>query len=67
MIVCSYNIRGLGGRIKKSKVFEFVNKNHFDSLAIQETKLVVVDDSLCHSLWGYSSHEWSFSPALGDR
>jgi hypothetical protein len=37
--------------------------NHFDFLAIQETKLVVVDD-LCHSLWGEIMHGSGVSPQL---
>jgi len=32
MIVGSYNIRGQDGRITKSKMCEFVNKNHLTLL-----------------------------------
>jgi hypothetical protein len=33
MIVCSFNIRGLGGRVKRSKIKEFVRKEKIDFLA----------------------------------
>jgi hypothetical protein len=65
MIVGSINIRGLGGRVKKSKVRGFIATNHLDFVAIQETKLEAIDDNLCHFLWGNSSCCWSFIPALG--
>jgi hypothetical protein len=34
MIIGSFNIRGLGGRIKKNKIREFVSANHLDCLLI---------------------------------
>jgi exonuclease III len=46
MIVCTWNVRGLGGRIKKRKVRELIGRCRVDVLAIQETKLEKVDRSL---------------------
>jgi exonuclease III len=37
-----------------------------DFLAIQETKLEVVSDSVCYSLWGNNDWEWVSCPAVGN-
>jgi len=66
MIVGSFNIRGLGGRIKKRKIQEFVSPNHLDCLLIQETKLSSVFEGVYHYLWGNSFCDWSFAPAVGN-
>jgi exonuclease III len=50
MIVSTYNIRGLGGVMKRRRIREFVRSQKIDFLALQETKLEVVSDSLCYSL-----------------
>lgn len=54
MITDSFNIRGLGGRIKKRKVKEFNSANRLDCVLIQETKLGFMSEALCHYLWGNS-------------
>jgi len=46
MIIGSFNVCGLGGRIKKRKVREFVSSNQLDCLLVQETKLCEVSESL---------------------
>jgi exonuclease III len=65
MIVASFNVRGLGGSIKKRKVRELIFKNQIDFLAIQETKMESVNDSLCHSLWGSQDCLWACFPSVG--
>jgi exonuclease III len=65
MIVCSWNVRGLGGRIKKRKVRELIGRNMVDVLAIQETKLEVVDKKLVTRLWGCEEVDWRFSSSRG--
>jgi hypothetical protein len=57
---------GSRGRIKKSKVKEFISSNHLDFIAVQEIKLEVVNEILCHFLWGNPFCEWSFSPTIGN-
>ena len=37
-----------------------------DFLAIQETKLEVITDTLCYSLWGDKDCEWAFLPSIGN-
>jgi hypothetical protein len=34
-------------------------------VCIQETKLIVVDDVVCRSLWGPSSVDYSYRPSVG--
>jgi exonuclease III len=66
MILSSFNIRGLGGRVKRSFLRDFVYKEKLDFLAIQETKLEVVSDSLCYSIWGNDDCCWCSIPSVGN-
>jgi exonuclease III len=50
MIIGSFNIRGLGVRIKKRKIKEFISNNHLDCVLLQETKMASMSDALCHCL-----------------
>jgi exonuclease III len=52
MIISSYNVRGLGGAVKIPDIREMINKEGIDFLALQETKLETISDSLCHRIWG---------------
>jgi exonuclease III len=54
MIVCSFNVRGLGSRVKRKKIADLVRTEKLDFLALQETKMEVISDSLVHNLWGNS-------------
>jgi exonuclease III len=65
MIRSSFNVRGLGGRVKRRKVRELVRRNKIELLAIQETKLESVDNGMCRRLWGDDKVAWSCNPALG--
>ncbi|MCI07963.1 endonuclease/exonuclease/phosphatase family protein, partial [Trifolium medium] len=66
MIVSSINIRGLGGRVKRGLIKDLVKKEKIDFLAIQETKLEAVSDSLCFSLWGSEDCLWMSLPSEGN-
>ncbi|MCH82139.1 cytochrome P450, partial [Trifolium medium] len=66
MYLGSINIRGLGGSLKKQKVKGFITANHLDFVAVQETKLDLVDERLCHFLWGNKFCCWSFILAIGN-
>jgi hypothetical protein len=50
MISASSNIRGLGGVGKRNYLKELIRKECLEFLAIQETKLETIPDSLCNSL-----------------
>lgn len=66
MIVTIFNVRGLGGRIKKNKICDLVRHNNVDFLAVQETELEVVTSSICYSLWGDEDCDWVFRPSEGN-
>jgi exonuclease III len=65
MIISTFNVRGLGGRIKKNKIHDLVRKNNLNFLALQETKLVEVTPSLCFSIWGGEDCDWVFKALEG--
>jgi hypothetical protein len=44
----------------------FVLKDKVEYLAIQETKLEEVTDSLCFSIWGGEDCSWAFYPSVGN-
>ncbi|KAK2436747.1 hypothetical protein QL285_021719 [Trifolium repens] len=66
MIVCSFNIRGLGGFVKRRRIKHLVQLEKVDFMAIQETKMEVISEALCYSLWGGDDCEWAFLPAIGN-
>jgi hypothetical protein len=52
--------------VKKRKVRNLVCLEKLDFLALQETKLQSIPDSLPRLLWGNDDHDWAFSPADGN-
>jgi len=66
MIVSTFNVRGLGGRVKKSKIRELVRQNNVDFLAVQETKLEAITSNLCYSLCGGQYRDWVFRSSEGN-
>jgi exonuclease III len=65
MKILSWNVRGLGGLEKRRDVRLLVGEKLPIIVCLQETKLQVCDDSLCASIWGSSSHSYSFRPSVG--
>jgi len=66
MIVTTFNVRGLGGRVKKNKIRDLVRMNNVNFLAVQETKLQDISLELCYSLWGGIDCDWAFRPSEGN-
>lgn len=64
MLILSFNVRGLGGRIKKNKARELILANSLDFVAIQETLISKVFESLVYFLYGNSFYDWSFRPSM---
>lgn len=60
------NIRGLGAVIKKKKISSLIAEEKLDFIAIQETKMEVMDDNLCKQLWGGTGCSWSMSMVIGN-
>ncbi|GAU46455.1 hypothetical protein TSUD_402220 [Trifolium subterraneum] len=65
MKIFSYNIRGLGAGEKRREVRRLIMEKRPDVFCLQETKLEVVDDALCRSLWGSETVQYSYKPAVG--
>lgn len=65
MKIASFNIRGLGGRVKKTAMRDLVVKEKLDFVCIQETKLEYVDQRLARILWGSTECNWVFSGSVG--
>lgn len=66
MKISSLNIRGLGAVIKKNKIWSLILAEKIDFMAIQETKMGMIDFSLCQQLWGNIDFYWRFTPACGN-
>lgn len=59
MQVGSFNIRGLGGRVKQRKVKNLIVTEKIDFMMIQETKMAGIEESFYNKLWGSSEFQWS--------
>lgn len=66
MIITTFNIRGLGGAIKRNKVKELVRHNKVEFMAIQETKMEVISQDFCYNLWGGEDCDWTYLPSVGN-
>lgn len=55
-----------GSRVKRRKVRDLIHLNSLDSVSIQETKLLLVYDSLVHYVRGNLLCEWNFIPLEGN-
>jgi hypothetical protein len=62
--IMSWNARGLNTRARRDVVAEVVWQERVSLLCIQESKLVVVNDSLINSMLD-SSFAYDFVPAIG--
>lgn len=47
MRIASYNIKGLGGRIKRRVVRNLIRTERIDFICIQETKLENIEELFC--------------------
>ncbi|KAL8492954.1 hypothetical protein ACS0TY_024238 [Phlomoides rotata] len=65
MRILSINIRGLGNTIKKKEIQELIQKQGVEFCCIQESKLEVVDEYMCRTIWGNSGVGWTWKGASG--
>jgi len=65
MKLISWNVRGLGGLEKRKEVRNLVGEKQPFIICIQETKMVVCEESLCASMWGNLSFSFSYRPSEG--
>ncbi|GLU11324.1 hypothetical protein SLE2022_280790 [Rubroshorea leprosula] len=61
----SYNVRGLGGSVKRKEVGRVVRIERPDFLFLQETKLQKVDESVCRGLWYSDECDWVMKESIG--
>jgi mannosylglycoprotein endo-beta-mannosidase len=66
MIVCSFNVRGLGSRVKRRKICDLIRRENIDFMAIQETKMEAFSEFFVANLWGNSACGWASYPAVGN-
>ncbi|XP_057789480.1 uncharacterized protein LOC131006301 [Salvia miltiorrhiza] len=65
MKLASYNIRGLGSKIKKREIRELIQKQMIDLCLIQETKMENFSDSDLRSIWGSEKFDFARKQAEG--
>lgn len=66
MIFLSWNIRGLGARVKRSALRKLINMHDPHFIAIQESKLEEVSSKLIRTVWKGCDIDWIFSPSVGN-
>ncbi|GLT55434.1 hypothetical protein SLA2020_285550 [Shorea laevis] len=65
MKIVSFNVRGLGGALKKKEVGKLMRMERPDLLFLQETKLEIVDNGMCRCLWHSDGFEWAMKESVG--
>lgn len=65
MKMISWNVRGLGGKVKKRAIRSLISSEKSDFLCMQETKKAEIDMKFCEILWGNTDFDWAFKPAEG--
>lgn len=58
MKIMTYNMRGLGGRVKRKVIRKIIQDEEVDVVCIQESKLTKLDARVCGELWGECEVEW---------
>jgi len=65
MKIISWNVRGLGGFEKRREVSQVVREYNPFILCIQESKLSVVNDVVCKTIWNDDYVDFSYLPSVG--
>jgi len=63
MKIISWNVNRVLEKMKEARKLAGENLSYV--LCIQETKLSIVDDFLCSSIWGKSGQGYSFQHSVG--
>lgn len=66
MILISWNIRGMGAKIKLSSLRKLITRHDPSMVFIQETKLETINPKIINHLWKDSDFEWLDCPSLGN-
>ncbi|GLU07240.1 hypothetical protein SLE2022_242040 [Rubroshorea leprosula] len=65
MKIISFNVRGLGGTVKRKEVGKLSREERPDFLFLQETKLERIDMGICKLLWNSDEFEWVAKASSG--
>ncbi|GLT98273.1 hypothetical protein SLE2022_157850 [Rubroshorea leprosula] len=65
MKIISFNVRGLGGIVKRKEVGKLVREERPDFLFLQETKLERIDVGICKMLWNSDEFDWVAKASSG--
>ncbi|GKU89920.1 hypothetical protein SLEP1_g3989 [Rubroshorea leprosula] len=65
MKIISFNVRGLGGIVKRKEVGKLIREERPDFLFLQETKLERIDVGICKLLWNSDEFEWVAKASFG--
>lgn len=65
MKIMTFNIRGLGGLMKRKEIKKMIQSEKIEFVCIQETKKDVVDKKLVGSMWSHENFDWIYAGANG--
>lgn len=65
MKLLSFNIKGVGSRLKRNELQELVRKNKVDVVCLQETKIEDVSEKKCRLIWGSANCGWAAKDSQG--
>ncbi|XP_058741846.1 uncharacterized protein LOC131614250 [Vicia villosa] len=65
MIIGSLNVRGGGSLLKRRRINSIINKGKADIFVIQETKVMLMEESIAKSFWRKDNIGYSFSNSVG--
>lgn len=64
MRILSFNVRGLGSKVKWRVIRDLIAREKVDLACFQEVKLDTLNPRVCHQIWGDVDCDWVFSPAV---
>ncbi|KAL8493332.1 hypothetical protein ACS0TY_024521 [Phlomoides rotata] len=65
MKVMSFNVRGLGKKMKRKEIRRMIHNNGIEMCCIQETKMEKTESWIGRELWGRSNYDWVYRDAEG--
>ncbi|KAL8495330.1 hypothetical protein ACS0TY_019475 [Phlomoides rotata] len=61
----SFNVRGLGKRMKRSEIRRMISKNGIEICCIQESKMEIMESRVGTELWPDKVFDWAWKEADG--
>lgn len=66
MKILSFNVRGLGKRVKRRELRETLKNHKIDFCCLQETKEENMSNRICKSIWWDHAYDWASLDAEGN-